>query len=531
MDVTSVRVINARRRGNVALISKDINVDDYFRAKVYQTQVSSWKKKGSMITESFLSPMYLKNENGDYLVLLGALKYLNKHSPFVNFTYLLPDEKVFPLKRKQLIPEGLEEYLSTHDYEWRSYQRECVDACLSDYSGLVQLPTGTGKSEVQFVLAHSQVEQVSGKVLIIEPTTILVEQVVDRLREKYKYSNINTYAEIRNSKVSEVSDIVVSTPFVIHNDIENGVNTDILSEFTTLIIDEGQVSDAKTWVDLCMSLSNLMYVYSMSAMPVEVDEEPSSFTKMTLHDATVFSVAGPRVFKRTPKDSDIRKYINVPYVIDYYIEWTSLDPKVDNNWTEIRNKILQYSDRITILSSIIDIVDYFGLSSLTTVDTKSYGESVFESVLANTKSKTFCWYGGNEIISNRQDVKSNKDAKTLFEKDELRHIIGTSHLYKGVDLPSLNVLLVSEGKKPIQLIQKVGRTTRKDELPTIVINIVDQSYKALYNQGKSRSSFICKTYGVSSTRCTSYKELYVAIKSILDAHKSSPDKGQLVLGI
>lgn len=140
--------------------------------------------------------------------------------------------------------------------EARAYQLICAKDALSQ-SALMVLPTGFGKTAVQWMVMADQLRMSKKKTLLIAPTTGLVEQQVKMAREFIAIdpSLIVTYTgdskpELR-SDIWKEGAIIIATPQVIRND-HYASRIDV-QEIGTLILDEvhhckgnhayGQVAD------------------------------------------------------------------------------------------------------------------------------------------------------------------------------------------------------------------------------------------------------------------------------------------------
>ncbi len=140
--------------------------------------------------------------------------------------------------------------------EARAYQLICAKDAMSQ-SALMVLPTGFGKTAVQWMVMADELRRSKKKTLLIAPTTGLVDQQVKMAREfiAIDQSMIVTYTgdskpELR-SDIWEKGAIIVATPQVIRND-HYASRIDI-RDVGTLILDEvhhckgnhayGQVAD------------------------------------------------------------------------------------------------------------------------------------------------------------------------------------------------------------------------------------------------------------------------------------------------
>ena len=121
--------------------------------------------------------------------------------------------------------------------EERGYQTGMVESCLRANTLLI-LPTGLGKTVIAVRVAAHYLD--SGKVLLMAPTKPLVEQHYGefvRMLPGSRVSMINgLMKDSKRAGVVEGSDVVISTPQTVRNDLEAG-RYDLLA-FSLVIYDE-----------------------------------------------------------------------------------------------------------------------------------------------------------------------------------------------------------------------------------------------------------------------------------------------------
>lgn len=109
--------------------------------------------------------------------------------------------------------------------EHRDYQVSIARGAVSE-STLVVLPTGLGKTVVALIVVAETLQSKRGKVLFMAPTKPLVEQHTKFLREHLVgYEPVTFTGEVHPGQRSEMwadNRLVVSTPQVVENDIEEG---------------------------------------------------------------------------------------------------------------------------------------------------------------------------------------------------------------------------------------------------------------------------------------------------------------------
>lgn len=125
--------------------------------------------------------------------------------------------------------------------EARAYQFEALKYCLSA-STLMVMPTGYGKTAVEWMAMANCLQNEKGKILLIAPTTGLVEQQQRMARSMIRIDEdeIITYtgenAPAKRGELWHRGTIIIATPQVIRNDVQNGVID--LNEVGLMIFDE-----------------------------------------------------------------------------------------------------------------------------------------------------------------------------------------------------------------------------------------------------------------------------------------------------
>lgn len=157
--------------------------------------------------------------------------------------------------------------------EARAYQLDAAKECLSG-STLLVMPTGLGKTAVQWMAMAENLEG-DGKIVLVAPTTGLVAQqakmaktFIDLEEEKI----ITLTGQIRPNSREEMwkdAKIIMATPHVIRNDALSG--RILLSDIDLLIFDEAHHATGSNSMaqlgDLYLQASNNPKVLAASASP------------------------------------------------------------------------------------------------------------------------------------------------------------------------------------------------------------------------------------------------------------------------
>ena len=132
--------------------------------------------------------------------------------------------------------------------EARAYQFKALKYCLTA-STMMVMPTGFGKTAVEWMAMANCLHNEKGKVLLIAPTTGLVEQQQRMARAMINIdeNQIITYtgdnAPASRPELWGTGKIIIATPQVIRNDVQNGLID--LTDLGLLIFDEAHHATGK----------------------------------------------------------------------------------------------------------------------------------------------------------------------------------------------------------------------------------------------------------------------------------------------
>ncbi len=133
------------------------------------------------------------------------------------------------LSHRYIVPDKIEE---------RTYQKDIAQECLKEDT-LVIIPTGLGKTIIAMMVAADILER-GKKVLVLAPTKPLVEQHYTTYTQFMRDVRIGTMnglmAPERRARVIDENDLVVCTPQVVENDLQNERYS--LRDFGLIVFDE-----------------------------------------------------------------------------------------------------------------------------------------------------------------------------------------------------------------------------------------------------------------------------------------------------
>ena len=124
----------------------------------------------------------------------------------------------------------------------RAYQLSALDHCLSA-STLLVLPTGMGKTPIEVMALAERLRLRGGRGIMLAPTNALVNQHLSDLQKLLVLPEESEIVALTGSippkkrqKIWDSATIVVATPQVVRNDVQNGLTH--LRDVALLIVDE-----------------------------------------------------------------------------------------------------------------------------------------------------------------------------------------------------------------------------------------------------------------------------------------------------
>ena len=145
---------------------------------------------------------------------VGLFTYLVQFAKERNYELSVKNSDYgYPGEEDVVDENELQDFLSSLSlpFEPRDYQHTAVTIGLKRRRAVLVSPTGSGKSFIIYLLMRYLLEQVSGKVLIIVPTTSLVEQLYSDFKD-YNYDSESNVHKIYSGKDKTTSKrIIIST--------------------------------------------------------------------------------------------------------------------------------------------------------------------------------------------------------------------------------------------------------------------------------------------------------------------------------
>lgn len=324
-------------------------------------------------------------------------------------------------------------------------QTQAVDMAENFHTGIISMPTGSGKSLVIALIAA----RLNLRTLVIVPNL----EIKTQLYVSFRVLGIDTNK--------------------VHIENIDSRSLTARTDYDCLIIDEAHHSAASTYQKLNkMAWKGIYYRFFLTATPFRNNNE-----EMLLFEG----IAGKLIYELSYEKAVAKNYI-VP-VEAYYIEI----PKQKTNaysWQEVyKELVINHHPRNTLVASLLTSLQSAGMATLCLVKEIAHGQLL--SALTGIP------------FANGQDEDSRQYIRH-FNSGEIKSLIGTTGILgEGVDTkPCEYVVIAGLGKAKSAFMQQVGRAVRtyqNKESAKIVI-IKDKSHKFLLRHFNSQCKILLEEY-------------------------------------
>lgn len=456
---------------------------DYFARKYYNIDVKYY----SLVKNSKTNKQNIKVKAG---LIPFLCRSLNKN----NIEYKVNDfSKSINLDKIRVITH-LNEKVTLRDY-----QISAVKAAFYHKNCCIQLPTGSGKSEVSASIIKTFLNIYNDEaVLYVVPTVALQREAKSRFN-KYGIET-NTEYPIQKSKTN-----ILTYMGLIRADTKklDYKQRDLVG---CIIFDESQHLSSTKGCNIVHKFNNVRMRIGTSATPTEVQ---SSKEKMYLKDLVanelkVFGCTGGIGYKRSVEETIEDNFIT-PFevnVIDFEMDKKYSLSYEETDWFSIKNELLKSEQRANFTAKLVRKVfteKTFNTIALLIPEVK--WSRIYMQILANLffdigNIKIYELHGQGiiyEYIKNHPVKLKDNEAEIAMENirnPKIKTIFSaTSFFTEGIDIPNLQALFnVGGGKSVIRVKQQLGRVMRmfKNKEKAYVYEIRDISSLVLLSQFRKR---------------------------------------------
>ena len=344
----------------------------------------------------------------------------------------------------------------------RDYQIEAYKFAIEHERGMVISPTASGKSLIIYMLCRHYLNMINNNILIIVPTTSLVEQLYKDFKD-YGYDvETNVSRKYHGYDIDEGKRIVISTWQSLYK-----MPKKFFEDYGAVIGDEAHLFKAVSLTKIMTKLTDCKYRIGLTGT---LDD--SKTHKLVLQGlfGTVNRVVSTKQLIDKKQLAQLKvmclnlKYPEIEakkvYGVKYFEELEYLTQNTARN-KYIRNLALALKGNTLLLFQLVE----------------KHGEILFNLIKekADPKRKVFFVYGGTET-DDREKIRA------ITEKSDNAIIVASFGTFStGINIRNLhNIVFSSPTKSPIRVLQSIGRGLRvgdKKDSATVYDISDDLTYK------------------------------------------------------
>ena len=351
----------------------------------------------------------------------------------------------------------------------RDYQVEAVRAAVSQGRGILELPTGSGKTEIAIAITKA----LGLRTLFLVHTRDLLYQTAERFRKRL---DSGARIGIIGDQEFEVEEITVATVQSLSSRMKSDLSTTrkLLSWFEVMFQDETHHSSAPTFFKIGMFMHNAYFRMGLSGTALRRDVL-SNMKVMALTGDIIYRLQTTELIERgTLSDIEIRMIEN-PEIVS------------GTTWQQIYERgVIQCLVRNNKIAQIATTHWREGRKVMILVRQIEHGE-LLRDLLEQERQVPAKFVWGRHASVERERVKEE------FNRDGNFVLIASPIYDEGVDLPEVNVLIMAAGgKSEVKTLQKIGRGLRRkrDHSTLLVYDFNDSGAKYLSKHSVER----LKTY-------------------------------------
>ena len=386
----------------------------------------------------------------------GLHKYLREFCDVRDYNLEVIESPQYGTLESSLEPnlEGLLSNLSLSvngaDIIPRQYQLEGLSHTLSKEKSLLLSPTASGKSLIIYLAIRYYLDVFDGNVLLIVPTTSLVEQMYSDFGD---YSRKDTWSHEENchriysgrEKIGVQQRVIISTWQSIYK-----LPANWFSSFGMVIGDEAHNFKAKSLTSILEKCTEAKYRIGTTG----------TLDGTQTHQLVLEGLFG-LVYKVTTKkelmDNDDLAQLNIDILILKYKE-EFCKQIVKEKYQQELDFIVRYEPRNNFISNLA--LDQKGNTLILFNYVDKHGKPLHSLLQTKMPDKRKLFY-----VSGETDVDTRESVREITEKEKDAIIVASIGTFStGINIRNLhNIIFASPSKSQIRVLQSIGRGLRKSE--------------------------------------------------------------------
>lgn len=337
--------------------------------------------------------------------------------------------------------------ITPHDYQLNAFIH-----CVNNNRGVLLSPTSSGKSLIIYLITRYY-QQLGKKILIIVPTTSLVEQMAGDFQsytKTPKWSDKNCHKIYSGHEKINNSNIVISTWQSIYK-----LNKNWFKDFDVLIGDECHLFSAKSLQDITLKCEKASVRVGTTG----------TLNGTKTHELVLTGLFGPVEKVITTKELIEKKKISDININCCIIEYSEEERKIVKKmkYSEEIDYIVAHKGRNNFLVNLTTSCEGNTLLLFNLVE--KHGKVLFEMIKQKAKNKKIFFVSGEISAEDREKVR-----KVSEENNNVIIVASYGTFSTGVSIKNLhNVIFASPSKSRIRNLQSIGRALRKNHNKTTAV--------------------------------------------------------------
>ena len=323
------------------------------------------------------------------------------------------------------------------------YQISGAEYILNNKSGIIESPTGSGKSLLQYMIVKSLLNKGFKKILILVPTVSLVDQLFGDFKD---YSFLDDSFDTDNNchlisggkEKSSDKPIYIST----WQSIYKIKDKKYFKEFDAVLVDECHLAPSKSISNILMSCINAIVKGGFSG---------------TLEDTEDNMISLLGLFGDVFKTATTRQLMDRGILSDILVKTLILKHTHNNGFMEYKDEIdylVSHEKRNKLITNLASSLDGNTLILFDLV--QKHGKVLLKILKDKYPDKDIYYVSGEVKKTKREEIR-----KLLEDKDDAIIIASYKTFQAGINIKRLhNVIFAAPSKSKIRIFQSIGRGLR-----------------------------------------------------------------------
>ncbi len=392
--------------------------------------------------------LYNIHTNRLYYGLLGVLQlFADNHGYTIEYKDNLPELNEYNKKDIETFVDNLDIHSKGNKITIRDYQIDSLIYSVNNNRGIIESPTGSGKSLYIYTLVRWYIEN-NIKCIIIVPNTQLVEQLYNDFKDYSSNNDWNVENNIQRIyygyEKSNESNCIIST-------FQSAVKLEKswFKEFGTVLVDECHLAESKSITTILENLTNAKHRFGTTG----------TLKEAKTHLLTLQGLFGP-IHKVTSTkklmDSNTLATLNIKAIL---LEYPLEDCKAIKNY-EYQDELKWLVSNNSRNSFIVNLSLYTKGNTLVLFQfVESHGKKLYELIKSKSGNRLVYFIHGGIDVKKREEM-----IQTLITNKNVIIVASYQTLSTGINAPSIeNIILASPSKSKIRILQSIGRSLRLAE--------------------------------------------------------------------